>query len=143
MNWHPNLEDRAEKKGEGDLINKVGKLIYEDGSDIENLHSDNTGVFAIETEKSIVCCKRQVYVNTVSCTDGLPERAQDTGKQFVMYIEENSDGSMLQKFYKFPVDTVIDVARVNVREVEGEDNSDMPMKNFPIKLGEEISVDEV
>lgn len=135
--WTPNLADRAEVKGSGRLIPKVYEIL-EDKVGVVNAYKDKAGVYAIETRNAIVTCKTSIYVNTVSCHDPAVGLADDKDKSLVMYVEKNSDGGELETFYKFDVQQVKDVGRVNIREVEGVENSDVPMQNFPISIGEPV-----
>lgn len=140
--WTPNLADRAEVKGLGRLIPKIYEILSEK-ADVLNAYKDKAGVYAIETQEAIVTCKKSVYVNTVSCHDPAVTIAEEKEKSLVMYVEENSDGSELDTFYEFDVDQVKNVGRVNIREVEGVNNSDVPMQNFPISIGEPVTPEEL
>lgn len=136
MSWTPNYEDREEEKGDGELVAHVRGELKEKTEIIEE-YRDKVGLWAFETPKAIVTCKRYIYVNQVSCHDPAISLAEEKEKKLVMYVAENNNGEVLDTYYEFPIE-IAKNGRVNIRKVKGQQNSDVPMKNFKIAHGKAI-----
>jgi hypothetical protein len=127
MSWTPLYEDVDE------ITNSAGTLIMQARFECEKrLHQhifkalrDQIGLVGFETEKYLLCAKKEPYGNIVSCHAGLLQKAIDTDKQLLMYIQKGS------KFYAFIPEQCLAEGRTNLR-------GGIEMVNFQIKLGSNV-----
>lgn len=84
--------------------------------------TDTHGVIGYETNKVILCAKKYIFGNIVSCHKGLLKKAIDTDKKLLMYIEKAN------KFYAFDPNTCLK------NGVENKRGANI-MVNFKIREG--------
>ena len=123
--WKPKLCDVGIEKGSGRLLWEAREKMLP--LEIQDMLSDNIGLFAMNTNKGVLCAKKCLYGSLVSCHMRAVVSAKNQGKPLLMYVK--SIGSI----YRFNPDDIFDNNQENVRGGE-------TMLNFPIRLGERVEV---
>lgn len=125
MAWQADLSDVTEIKNSAGIIlerarNEFSQRIRDDDV-IKGIH-DIHGLIAYETYYRLLCAKKYVYGNIVSCHEYLVRRAIEQEKGVLMYISETD------KFYLFSPSWIMSNGTRNER-------GGVPMINFNIKGG--------
>ena len=123
MAWQPNLSRFPHKPGNS-------KLLWEAFQKFQPAHlqdklSDEKGVFALNTDRGVLCAKKYVYGNIVSSHKRAVVSAANQNKKLVMYIKTAN------KFYQFNPFEIIRDGMENIR-------GNAKMLNWNIKYGERV-----
>lgn len=126
--WSPNLKDRYEKPGKGEIVEFLANLFQ---NDIRGQMRDNQGVYAFLLDTEVLVGKDYIYGNIVSCHEDALDTALDQDKWIVMYIRK------ADKFYAFDPEEIAE-GHEGVNKKSGRS-----MVNFRIDLGQQVEVTEI
>lgn len=122
--WKPDLSPTTTNKGKFGLLGLASAKI---NCTIEDTLEDDTGKFALITNKGVLVAKRYVWGKLVSCHKQAVWSAFNLNKKLIMYIAD------VDKFYKFDPTEVIENSQENLK-------GESVMYNFEIKLGKRWDV---
>ena len=126
--WSPNLKDRYEKPGEGEIIEFLANLFKDS---IRGQLNDDSGTYAFVLSDEVLVGREYIYGNIVSMHESALDTAIEQGKWVVMYIRESD------KFYAFDPQEVAECMEGRNRK------SGRMMVNFQISLGRSVEVTEI
>jgi hypothetical protein len=123
--WTPDLSAWPEKKGDCKILWEAFQKIQP--AQLQDRLEDDVGLFAINTDKGVLCAKKETYGFIVSCHERVVHSACNQKKRIIMFIKKG------EHFYSFEPEKVLKSSEPNIR-------GGMRMLNFQIKLGERYHV---
>lgn len=128
--WKPrSVGTQPFKKGTGNLLSKVKKILESENVKIVNNLKDSNGLVGFETKHFIVVAKGYIYGNIVSSHKTIVSIADEKEKDIAMYIGDNDC------FYIFKT---VDILR-NGFENERKGRNKIKMLNWDIRYGKRLN----
>ena len=123
MAWKPNLDNVVQRIPEGNLLRKASRKVYfKTGHFPSFRYYDEHGGYALRYPNFILCAKKEIYGNVVSCHRQIVFDGIERKLPIMMWIDDSND------FYAFDPNEVLKTGEIN-------EKGKSTMLNFSVKLG--------